>query len=165
VLALLYPKEGETHIILILRNSYDGTHSGQISFPGGKREPMDKHLHATALREAKEEVNIDPKTVNILGELSQVYIPPSRFIVTPFLGYSLERPNFVPDKHEVAKIIEAPLSLFEGDTHLKQKPMYLNIAKKNIDVKFFDVFGHTVWGATAMMLKEISEILTNDSID
>jgi len=161
VLALLYPENNEPHIALMLRNTYLGTHSGQVSFPGGKREPDDKTLKETALREAQEELNIYPKDVNILGALSQVYIPPSRFLVSPFLGYSKHRPNFIRNPHEVAEIIEAPLRLILDEADIKEKSIYLEMAKGKITVKYFDILGHTVWGATAMMLKEISELIQN----
>ncbi|MEM9052310.1 MAG: CoA pyrophosphatase [Bacteroidota bacterium] len=159
VLALIYPKHDEAHIALMLRNTYNGTHSGQVSFPGGKQESDDNSLLETALREANEELNIQPGEVEILGALTQVYIPPSRFLVSPFLGFSEQRPNFSKDPYEVAELIEAPLRLILNDAEIKEKPLYLEIAKTEITVKYFDILGHTVWGATAMMLKEISELI------
>ena len=159
VLALIYPKQDEAHIALMLRNTYNGTHSGQVSFPGGKHEPSDKSLIDTALREAHEELNIRPDEVEVLGELSKIYIPPSRFLVSPFLGFPKHRPNFNRDPHEVAELIEAPLRLILGEADIKEKPLYLEMAKAEITVRYFDILGHTVWGATAMMLKEISEII------
>lgn len=161
VLALLYPKNKEPHIALMLRNKYDGTHSGQVSFPGGKREIQDKDLMQTALREAHEEMNILPDRVTVVGALSKVYIPPSRFLVSPFIGYSMERPRFKPDQIEVAEIIEAPLRLILEESSIKEKPIFVQVTNSELDVKYFDIFGHTVWGATAMMLKELAEILND----
>lgn len=161
VLALLYPKNKEPHVALMLRNTYDGTHSGQVSFPGGKREIQDKDLMQTALREAHEEMNILPDRVTVVGALSKVYIPPSRFLVSPFIGYSMERPRFKPDQIEVAEIIEAPLRLILEESSIKEKLIFVQVTNSELDVKYFDILGHTVWGATAMMLKELAEILND----
>ncbi|MBK8949907.1 MAG: CoA pyrophosphatase [Flavobacteriales bacterium] len=86
VLALLYPAMGEPHLLLMRRPEYAGVHSGQVSFPGGRREPQDADLQATALREFHEEIGATPKDLRVLGALSQVYIPPSRSLVTPLRG-------------------------------------------------------------------------------
>ena len=161
VLALIYPKNKEPHIALMLRNKYNGTHSGQVSFPGGKREIHDKDLIETALREAHEEMNIHPDHVTVVGALSKVYIPPSRFLVSPFIGYSTERPHFKPDQIEVAEIIEAPLRLILEEGSIKEKPIFVQVTNSELDVKYFDILGHTVWGATAMMLKELAEIIND----
>jgi len=161
VLALLYPKENTPHIALMLRNTYDGTHSGQVSFPGGKREKMDIDLAHTALREAHEELNIDPEYVTMLGELTKVYIPPSRFLVSPYIGFSKRRPDFKPDPIEVAEIIEAPLNLILEESSIKEKPIFVQVTNSELEVKYFDIFGHTVWGATAMILKELAEIIVD----
>jgi len=163
VLALLYPKNNEPHVALMLRNTYKGTHSGQVSFPGGKRELRDKDLIETALREAHEEMNIQPEQVTVMGALSKVYIPPSRFLVSPFIGYSQSRPDFIPDPLEVAEIIEAPLRLILKESSIKEKPIYVQVTNSELDVKYFDILGHTVWGATAMMLKELAEMLNDQN--
>jgi len=161
VLALLYPKDNVPHVALMLRNTYEGAHSGQISFPGGKREQTDNDLIETALREAHEEMNIHPEEVTVVGALSKVYIPPSRFLVAPFVGYSRERPDFKRDPLEVAEIIEAPLQLILAESSIKQKPIFVQVTNSELEVKYFDILGHTVWGATAMMLKELAEMLTD----
>jgi len=158
VLALIYPKNEIPHIALMLRNTYKGAHSGQVSFPGGKREETDRDLIHTALREAHEEMNILSEDVEIIGALSKVYIPPSRFLVSPFVAYAKKRPDFKPDPVEVAEIIEAPLELILEESTIKQKPIFVQVTNSELDVKYFDIFGHTVWGATAMMLKELAEI-------
>jgi 8-oxo-dGTP pyrophosphatase MutT (NUDIX family) len=160
VLALLYPKDNIPHVALMLRNTYEGTHSGQVSFPGGKRELTDEDLIQTALREAHEEMNIQPELVTIVGPLSKVYIPPSRFLVSPFIAYASKRPDFIADPLEVAEIIEAPLHLILAESSIKQKPIFVQVTNSELEVKYFDILGHTVWGATAMMLKELAEILT-----
>ena len=159
VLALLYPSNGEIYTVLMQRHVYDGTHSGQISFPGGKREEVDKTLEDTALREANEELSIDRNDVKLIGELTQVYIPPSRFLVSPFLGYVTEKPNFVPEPSEVSEIIEVPINQFLDPVRLKEKYQFIPTLNSKIKIRYFDVDQRVVWGATAMMLSEISEIL------
>lgn len=159
VLVLLYPKNGELNTVLILRNIYVGTHSGQVSFPGGKREEEDESLWHTALREAHEEVGIDVEKVKLIGELTRVYIPPSRFLVTPFLAYAEEAPNFQRDRIEVRRVIETPVSAFLDADSILEKMMFVESMNTEIPVKFFDVNGEVVWGATAMILSEMAEIL------
>jgi 8-oxo-dGTP pyrophosphatase MutT (NUDIX family) len=159
VLALIYPKERVPHIVLMLRNPYSGAHGNQVSFPGGKYEEKDQVLLQTALREAEEEVGVDPAEVSILGELSKIYIPPSRFLVSPFLGTTLRRPRFRPDPIEVAEIIESPLENILSEKRIKRKPIFVSVLNREVEVKYFDLNGHVVWGATAMILSEIRELL------
>ena len=109
ILILLYPADDQIKTILILRQTYDGVHSGQVSFPGGRREKTDNSILETALRESQEEVNVEHEKVKLIGTLSEMYIPPSNFLVTPVVGYSEKRPDFIPDKNEVEKIIETNL--------------------------------------------------------
>ena len=159
VMVLFYPHEKEWKLVLILRPTYPGVHSAQVSFPGGKLEPEDSSPEAGALRETNEEVGVEPKHVQILGRLSKVIIPPSQFIVTPVVGFLDYRPNFVPDPREVASIIEYPL------VHLLDKAAIgrtkIEVASRNLkmDVGYFDAQGQTVWGATAMMLAELRALL------
>ena len=159
VLALLYPKEGQLHTVLTLRNDYDGHHSGQVSFPGGKLEKEDNSLWAAALRETNEEIGVNSNGISQLGDLTQVYIPPSRFLVSPFLAYRSEAPSFTRDEIEVKDIIETPVSKFLDGNLRKEKPIYVAALNGKMNVKYFDINGHVVWGATAMILSEIAEIM------
>lgn len=158
VLALFYPnKNDETTLLLTKRASYKGTHSAQISFPGGKTEKSDKNLQETALREAFEEVGVMPKSTEIIRELTDVYIPPSNFLATPFIAYSIQRPNFIKN-HEVAEIIEISLHDLLNDNHLTTVNLSTSYMK-NIDVPCFKINNHIIWGATGMILSEIKELL------
>lgn len=159
VLALLYPKNGELYTVLMMRNTYKGVHSNQVSFPGGELEKQDASLWHTALREANEEVGLPENKVIKISELTKVYIPPSRFLVTPFLAFAENAPNFIPDKHEVRRIIEAPISLFLDQKNILEKNLFIETYNAKIPVKYYDVEGETVWGATAMMLSEVADIL------
>ncbi|AUC84178.1 coenzyme A pyrophosphatase [Polaribacter sp. ALD11] len=158
VLALFYPNgKEETTFILTERASYKGTHSAQISFPGGKIDKTDINLQETALREAFEEIGVLPKSVEIIRELTDVYIPPSNFLATPFIGFSAEKPFFVTN-YEVENTIEVLLEDLLNETSLSTVNLSTSYMD-NIDVPCFKLNGYVVWGATAMMLSEIKELL------
>ncbi len=158
VLLLLYPVGEEVFIVFIQRPDYGGVHSGQISFPGGKWEPEDMDLSSTALRESKEEVGIIPERVRILGKLSELYIPPSRYLVSPFVAYCSARPDFEKAPDEVKEIIEVNIrDLFRENAYQVTKhKIGLGI---RIKAPAYVVDGHTIWGATAMILSEFKEMI------
>ena len=158
VLILLYPDDGKIWLVLMLRPQYQGVHSGQISLPGGKYEDSDDSLIFTALREAKEEIGIDPVIVQIIGQLTEMYIPPSNFMVTPVVGYQTVRPVFTADPKEVARVIEIKLDdlLDRGNHRMKKIKMRLGFSLK---VPAYVVDGNIIWGATAMILSEFIEIV------
>ena len=159
VMMLLYPSAQKgLSFCLIQRSTYDGKHSGQISFPGGKKEEADQDFWATALRESQEEVGIDPNKVQLLTTLSSTYIPPSNFYVYPYLAFTPQRPNFVPEEGEVDHIIEVALADLLGEHAIQDGPINASYAK-NVIVPMF-VFGeYQVWGATAMILSEAREMI------
>jgi 8-oxo-dGTP pyrophosphatase MutT (NUDIX family) len=158
VMMLFYPRNGNTNIVLILRNSYNGVHSSQIAFPGGKVEDSDASFMHTALRETQEEIGILQNQITVIRPFSKVYIPPSNFMVFPFLGYSTEELIFYPDPNEVAGIIEFPIENFLDDSIIVTQKMATSYSK-SIDVPSFKIYDHYVWGATAMMLSELKETL------
>ena len=158
VMMLFYPKNNVTHLVLILRNKYSGVHSSQIAFPGGKFENFDASLTITALRETEEEIGIPSSAINIVKAFTEIYIPPSNFIVYPFLGFSKEELIFKPDPSEVAGVVEVSLSEFLNENNVMIKKMDTSYSKA-IDVPVFKIEDHIVWGATAMMLNELKEVL------
>ena len=160
VLILLYPclGEDEISIVLIQRPSYEGIHGGQISLPGGKSEDKDSDLRETALREAKEEIGIDPANIITIGVLTELFIPPSNYLVLPFVGYASEKPLFQPDPKEVAGIIEIKLKDLLNDSNIKYKDIYVRPGL-SVHGPCFVIGSHTIWGATAMILNEFREIL------
>ncbi len=158
VLMLIYPKNGAAQIALIQRNSYKGVHSSQIAFPGGKIETFDASPLDTALRETQEEIGVARETVTIVCPFSEVYIPPSNFCVWPFLGYCTETPDFIPDPREVAAMVEFPVGDFLDERNVIVEKMATSYSE-SIDVPAFKVGPHKVWGATAMMLSELKEVL------
>lgn len=158
VMMLFYPKENQTHLVLIVRNSYPGVHSSQIAFPGGKVESYDATMADTALRETEEEIGIHKSSIEIIKEFTEIYIPPSNFLVAPFLGISTSEPFFVLQPDEVAGIIELPLTVFLDDKNVVTRKLTTSYAA-SIDVPAFLVKEHVVWGATAMMMSELKETL------
>ncbi len=158
VMALFYPNTvGATQLLLILRKTYEGVHSNQISFPGGKMENDDKNLLATALRETHEEVGVHPKNVSIIKPLSQLYIPPSNFEVHPYLGlYNMDTP-FKLQEDEVEAIVEVSLPDFMDDKKIIKEKITTSYAQ-DWEVPAFKLNGYVVWGATAMMLSEVKEL-------
>ena len=160
VLALFYPnQENKVSLLLTKRANYNGTHSGQISFPGGKVEKSDLNLKETALRETFEEVGVLKKEINVIREITEVYIPPSNFSVTPFVGILNYKPVFKVNS-EVAKIIEIPFSDLLDDNNIASISI-TNSYMKETSVPCFNFDGSIIWGATAMMLSEIKELLKN----
>ena len=158
-MALFYPDQmALTKFLLILRNTYPGVHSNQIGFPGGRAEPYDGGFKATALREMHEEVGVMPDSVQVIRSLTQLYIPPSNFEVFPFMGLIDKTPQFQPDTTEVEAIVEVGLSDLL-DPECKTTQCITTSYARNVEVPVFDLEGHVVWGATAMMLNEIREIL------
>ena len=133
-------------------------HSGQIGFPGGKYEEIDKNLEATALRESHEEIGIQEQDVQIVGRLSDLYIPVSDFLVHPFVGYLDYAPMFVLQENEVKDILEVDFELFFLPKILKKMDYRINEKMTLRDVPYFDINGHVVWGATAMILGELLAI-------
>jgi 8-oxo-dGTP pyrophosphatase MutT (NUDIX family) len=166
VLVLLYPLDGDAGLVLIQRPDYRGVHGGQISLPGGKYEDGDESLVFTALREAREEIGVNPGTLQVIGRLTEMYIPPSNFMVTPVVAYSARQPKFIPDPKEVAGIIEIRLSQLMDERNRTVKKMKLRYGF-SLKVPCYFIDGHVIWGATAMMLSEFREIAAGilDSAD
>ncbi len=158
VLALFYPAEGETHLVFIKRNEYDGPHSAQVSFPGGAKEANDTNLQETALRETCEEVGISGP-IEILGSLTPLHIPVSNFMVYPFVGWTEESPVFHPDPTEVQYVIEAPLAGLLDPSSVDSEILYHH--QQSIEAPFYRVGKEKIWGATAMMLSEVLQLATS----
>ena len=159
VMVLFYPgAKEETHMILILRKTYKGVHSNQVGFPGGKVEPEDASLEDTALRETEEEVGVPIASVEVVTALTDIYIPPSHYVVQPYLGITRKRPQFIAQEEEVEALIEVPVREFLDPEVLIEQQITTSYAT-NIQVPAFLLGGHVVWGATAMMLNEVRSLL------
>lgn len=159
VLCLFYPSQGgEAMFALILRKTYKGVHSAQVGFPGGKIERQDDSLEETALRETEEEIGVSMRVISVFKKMTEIYIPPSNFFVQPYMAITPKTPEFVPQDDEVEAIIEVPLQEFLNDDIKVTQSLSTSYAKQ-IQVPAFLLQGHTVWGATAMMLNEVRELL------
>lgn len=158
VLVLLYSLQGQLHVPLILRPTYDGTHSGQVAFPGGGCEEGDRNLTETALREAHEELGIVPEDVQVLGTLTELYIRPSNYEVYPTVGRLNGKPVFHPDPGEVDQLLEVPLAALLDPAHRRREQWQL--ADRTALVPHFAIQNQSIWGATAMILSELLAIVS-----
>jgi 8-oxo-dGTP pyrophosphatase MutT (NUDIX family) len=157
VLILFYPYQNTIYLPLILRPQYDGVHAGQMAFPGGRMERTDRDLVQTALREAQEEIGIRVQDVTVLGQLTELFIPPSNFYVQPVVGTLAARPDFYPDPREVDAVVEVSVeTLFDktivGDSQIEVRGI-------TVDAPYYNIQGYRVWGATAMMIAELLAVL------
>lgn len=158
VMIVLMPNENGLFFPIIKRSTYDGVHSGQMGLPGGKIEESDQSpLHA-AIRETQEEIGVEVAEEMVLGPLSWLPIPPSRFIIQPYVAYLPERKNLIADPREVQQIYEAPLVDLINDSKVKQKKIVASTGK-NLVAPYFEIANQMVWGATAMVLGEFRQIL------
>ena len=159
VLIYCYPKKEKTYFSLIKRSNYNGVHSGQISLPGGKFDKNDSSLKETALRECGEELGINIDLKKDLFALTPLYIPPSNFIVTPYLAYENFYPKFNPDSREVALHIE--ISIEELKKLKIEKKILINEYQNDSLIPCYTYKGHIIWGATAMILSEFKSLLAS----
>lgn len=149
--------EDNVYIPLIERFSYKGAHSAQVSFPGGKYEPEDGNLQNTALRECFEEIGLRDD-VEVIGKLTQLYIPVSGFVVEPYVGFcKIKDPKIIPHEREVKSALKLPLQRLMDDSTIEQGTVDADGLK--IKAPYFLVEGNKVWGATAMILNELKTIL------
>lgn len=164
VLMTLFEKDpGDWHMIFIRRTSSheQDKHAGQIGFPGGKSESADPDLMYTALRETNEEIGIDLSGVDVLGELTPLYITVSKFLVHPFLAYSWKSPEWIRQENEVEEILEIPLTSFLDPTTKKDTKIRLSTGIILNHVPCFQINGHVIWGATAMIMSEFLDIMAD----
>ena len=156
---LLFPTDNGVSTLFTVRRKDLTDHAGQISFPGGKRDD-DETFEATALRECEEEVGIGREQIDVLGSLSTLFIPPTRFQVHPFVGAVYTRPSIVPQETEVEDVLEVPLRLLRMPETRKTETW--TIRGESSTVPFFRVDDHVIWGATAMITSELLALLDRE---
>ena len=159
VLMLLFPYNKKINTCLIQRPSTMRNHAGQIAFPGGRYEEEDIDVRTTALREIQEEIGITEDKIEIIGRLTDIYVPPSNFLISVFVGYLAEKPQYKMDEREVAEIIEIPFNDFYKSGVIKQKDFYVNSLLAASNAPYFDVTNAEIWGASAMVISELLDVL------
>ncbi len=163
ILILFYPSDANIRVVFMKRSEYEGVHSGQISFPGGRKEESDRDDVHTALRESYEEIGVPEESVKVLGKLTKLYIPPSNFLVTPVVGCTEKKPDFVPDPDEVAEIIEVDVVTLLSEKIMKNTRIQVG-AGFQITAPAFCPNDYVIWGATAMILSELLILLRNHNL-
>ena len=160
-LLLVYPHDDTLHFTLTVRGTGLRNHTGQVSLPGGRVDEGETFEQA-ALRETEEEIGVDPRSVEVLGPLTPLHIPISGYILHPVVGFATMRPAFQRAEWEVARIIEAPVSMLSDARVVKREMRTRSVNGQSIevDVPFYDIDGEKVWGATAMVLAEFGAMLT-----
>lgn len=159
VAIVCFPKDNQVHVLLTQRPDYDGTHGGQISFPGGKKEQIDTNLEQTARRETFEEIGWTLTTEECMGEMTEIFIPLSRFSVQSYLYYTEQPQTYQLDPREVAEVIEFPLELLIDNSIIKSTNIRYATGLKLKNVPYFDINGKIVWGATAIVLSELKMMI------
>lgn len=162
VVALLYPGEMGLKLVFIRRSEYVGIHSGQIAFPGGRYEESDGDLLVTALRELEEEIGVAADGLEVLGALTDLYVPPSNFLVRAYVAYSPVKPVYRIDAREVQEVLEFDLNYFFRNDIIEQKDFTAHNSVKVTRAPYYQVQGTIIWGATAMMLTELIDLLNKN---
>lgn len=160
IMILFYPQHATFYMPLILRPVYSGVHSGQVAFPGGKMEETDRDIIETALRETHEEIGVVLDDSQVIGQLTDIYIPPSNSLVTPVVALIEEKPVYHIDPHEVVEVVDVSLDDLINPDNLKV--VQINIPGRGvIETPSYQINGHTIWGATAMMISELLALLNS----
>ncbi|MFK7773540.1 MAG: CoA pyrophosphatase [Saprospiraceae bacterium] len=157
VMIALFERDGEVYFPCFIRPIKNRVHPGQIAFPGGGREEQDNDLNDTAIRETWEEIGVSISTVNIIGELTEMYVPPSNSLITPKVSFITESPVYNIDPNEVDKVLEIPLSVLLNEANHILKP--IKIREMTIQMPAIQFEENVIWGATARILKEFTLLL------
>ncbi len=159
VLILLFHEDEKLKVILIRRSFYVGVHAGQIAFPGGRFEEEDIDVKNTALREIQEEIGVTKDQIEVLGRLSDIYVPPSNFMISVFVGFMDQKPVFKPDEREVAEIIEVDMDEFFTENVIQEKEFVVPSNNYSVKAPYYNVPKAEVWGASAMVMTELLDLL------
>ena len=159
VMILLYEENKSIKVIFIRRSFYVGIHAGQIAFPGGRYEESDGHVQTTALREIEEEIGISADKIEILGRLSDIYVPPSNFLISVFVGYLKEQPQYKADEREVAEIIEIDMNEFFHEDVIQKKDFLIPSTNNSVNAPCYKVGEIDLWGASAMVMTELLDVI------
>lgn len=156
---VLHPTPTSIECILIQRPTYEGVHSGQISFPGGKRDETDENLEFTARRECFEEIALPLGLGEMIHPLTEVFIPVSSFLVQPYIFYVEKLPELVGDEREVNSIFSFDIFSLQDESIIDRTSIQIGNGMTLKDMPYFNIHGRVVWGATAMILSELKILL------
>jgi len=160
VLILLFHENDKLKVVFIRRSFYVGIHAGQMAFPGGRYEDSDKTVEETAFREIEEEIGISRDKIELLGRISDIYVPPSNFLISVFVGYLSIKPVYTPDEREVAEVIEVDFDEFLKPENKVVKTFHVPSANQSVTAPCYQTAQCDIWGASAMVMNELIEIIT-----
>ena len=160
VMILLFHEKGDLKVIIIRRSFYVGIHAGQIAFPGGRYEEEDGNVENTAKREIEEEIGITSDKIEVLGRLTDIYVPPSNFLISIFVGYLDQRPIYKIDEREVAEVIEIDFNDFYKENIIHEKEFVVPSVQNSTLALYYQVGNIELWGASAMVMTEFLDVLS-----
>ena len=160
VMILLFHENEKLKVVFIRRSFYVGIHAGQMAFPGGRFEESDKTVEETAFREIEEEIGITRNKIELLGRISDIYVPPSNFLISVFVGYLAAKPVYNPDEREVAEIIEVDFDEFLKPENKTVKSFHVPSANHSVTAPCYQTPQCDIWGASAMVMSELVDILS-----
>lgn len=160
VMILLFHQNEKMKVVFIRRSFYVGIHAGQIAFPGGRFEESDVTVDQTAFREVEEEIGISADKIELLGRISDIYVPPSNFLICVFVGYLSEKTVYKPDEREVAEVIEVDFDEFLKPENMDVKSFHVPSANHSVEAPYYKTSKCDIWGASAMVMSELIDILT-----
>ena len=159
VMILLFHENEKLKVVFIRRGMYVGIHAGQIAFPGGRFEDSDVTVENTAFREIEEEIGVTRDKIELLGQLTDIYVPPSNFLISIFVGYLSERPQYKPDEREVAEIIELDFEKFLAENVISEKDFQVPSTTESVRAFYYKLPNADLWGASAMVMTELIDVL------
>jgi 8-oxo-dGTP pyrophosphatase MutT (NUDIX family) len=162
VMILLFHEAGVLKVVFIRRSFYVGIHAGQMAFPGGRFEETDSSVEETAFREIEEEIGIKSDDIELLGRISDIYVPPSNFLISVFVGYLANKPVYLPDEREVAEVIEIDFNEFLMPDAITQKSFFVPSSNQTVLAPCYQTSKCDIWGASAMVMSELIDMLTNN---
>jgi 8-oxo-dGTP pyrophosphatase MutT (NUDIX family) len=161
VMILLFHEGEKLKVVFIRRSFYVGIHAGQMAFPGGRFEESDVTVEETAFREIEEEIGITRDKIELLGRISDIYVPPSNFLISVFVGYLSEKPFYTPDEREVAEVIEVDFEDFLKPENIAVKDFHVPSVNHAVTAPYYQTTHCDIWGASAMVVSELVDMLQN----
>jgi 8-oxo-dGTP pyrophosphatase MutT (NUDIX family) len=162
VMILLFHEAGVLKVVFIRRSFYVGIHAGQMAFPGGRFEETDSSVEETAYREIEEEIGIKRNKIELLGRISDIVVPTSNFLISVFVGYLAKKPVYLPDEREVAEVIEIDFNEFLMPDAIAEKSFFVPSSNQTVLAPCYQTSKCDIWGASAMVMSELIDMLTNN---